>query len=122
MELFPSEVVADIQKKLVEYNLPRLDGNKYGAEENGFTILHDNKKIKLNYPLGLCEGYAAWRYAKFAHTDNNFLNHAFSACVLRGIRSENDPEFAYQEGDFTGGNFFLAKWGIKVELTGIFLI
>jgi hypothetical protein len=82
MGLFPPEVTDDINKKLVEYQLPRLDGNKYGTVDSGFTIFHDNKEIKLNYPLGLCEGYVAWRYAKYAHTDANFLEHAFSASIL----------------------------------------
>ena len=116
--LFSPEVTDDINKKLAEYQLRRLDGNKYGAVDNGFTILHGDKEIKLNYPLGLCKGYVAWRYAKYAHTDANFLNHAFSASILRGTRYEGDSEFTYRQGDFIGGNFFLAKWGIKIELTG----
>jgi hypothetical protein len=122
MGLLPKDVVEDIQQKLADYNLPRLDGNKYGATDKGFTIIHGDQEISLNHPLGLCEAYAAWRYAKFAHVDNNFLNHAFSACVLRGICNEGDPEFTCNEGDFEGGSFFLAKWGILIEMTGNFLI
>ena len=95
MGLFPPDVIADIQEKLAEYDLPRMDGNKYRAVESGFLVFHGNAEIKLNYPLGLPKGYAAWRYSKFAHTDHNFLNHAFSACVLREIQQENDPAFTY---------------------------
>jgi hypothetical protein len=97
-----------------------MDGNLYGAVDSGFTIIHGNKKIKLNYSLGLPEGYAAWRYSKFAHADHNFLEHAIAACVLRGIRFPNDDIYACREGNFIGGNFYLTKWGIKIELTGIF--
>ena len=57
MGLFPPKVTDNINKKLVEYQLPRLDGNKYGAVNSGFIIFHDNKEIKLNYSLGLCEEY-----------------------------------------------------------------
>jgi len=120
MGLLPKNVTDNIQQKLIDYNLSRLDGNKYGAIEKDFTIMHNDKEIRLNHSLGLCETYTAWRYAKFAHTDNNFLNHAFSACILRGICGENDSEFACRNGDFEGGNFFLAKWDILVEMTGNF--
>jgi hypothetical protein len=121
MGLFPPDVIADILEKLAKYDLPRMDGNKYGSVESGFSVFHGDTEIKLNYPLGLPEGYAAWRYSKFAHHDHNFLNHAFSACVLRGIQKENDPAFTCREGDFEGGNFYLAKWGILIKLTGIFI-
>ena len=59
MGLFPPNVIANIQEKLVQYDLSRMDDNKYGAVESGFSIFYDNKEIKLNYPLGLPEGYAA---------------------------------------------------------------
>ena len=118
MGLFPPDVVASIEKKLVEYDLPRLDGNKYGAIEKGFSIKHAGKEIVLNHSLGLCEAYVAWRYAKFAHVDNNFLRHAIAACCLRGIRQENNPLYSCREGDFEGGNFYMAKWGILVKMTG----
>ena len=122
MGLFPPDVVADIKEKIALHNLPRMDGNKYGAVESGFSVSHGDKEIKLNYFLDLPEGYAAWRYSKFAHSDYNFLNHTLSACILRGIRQHNDPAFACREGDFEGGNFYLVKWGILVKLTGIFFI
>lgn len=120
MNIFPKDVTTNIQKKIEEYNLPRLDGNKYGATDKGIAVTLDNKKIFLNYPLGLCETYIAWRYNKFAHTDTNFLDHAIAAICLRGIRSADDKEYTCSEGDFNGGNFYLAKWEIKVEMTGIF--
>lgn len=122
MGLFPADVVSNIQEKLVQYNLPRLDGNKYGATDRGFTIVHKEKTINLNHPLGLCEAYVAYRYAKFAHTDNNFLDHAIAACCLRGIRDENTPLYNYRQGDFDGGNFYMAKWGILLKMTGNFYI
>jgi len=118
MGLFPADVTESIQKKLAEYDLPRLDGNKYGASEKGFSINYAGKEIKLNHPLGLCEAYTAWRYAKFAHTDNNFLDHAIAACCMRGLRKENDPAFHFREGDFEGGNFYMAEYGILVKMTG----
>ena len=71
--------------------------------------MHADKKIVLKHPLGRCEAYAAWRYAKFAHVDNNFLDHAITAYCLRGARHENDPLYSCREGDFEGGNFFMAK-------------
>jgi hypothetical protein len=49
------------------------------------------------------------------------LDHAIAATCLRGIRSVDDEEYTCHEGDFDGGNFYMAKWGIKVEMTGIFL-
>lgn len=121
MGIFPADVTSSIQQKIAEHGLPRLDGNKYGAVEKGISVFYDNKEIKLNHPLGLCEAYASWRYSKFAHADTNFLDHAIAASCLRGIRSEGDPEFTCREGDFDGGNFYMAKWGIKVEMTGIFI-
>lgn len=120
MNIFPTDVTSSIQEKITEHDLPRLDGNKYGAVDKGITVTCGNKKIYLNYPLGLCEAYVAWRYSKFAHADTNFLDHAIAAICLRGIRSADDKEYTYHEGDFIGGNFYLAKWGIKVEMTGIF--
>ena len=74
-----------VSKKLVEYDLLRLDENKYGVIEKGFSIKHAGKEIVLNYSLGLCEAYVTWRYAKFAHVDNNFLRHVIAACWLQGI-------------------------------------
>lgn len=122
MGLFPPDVTSSIQEKLATYDLPRLDGNKYGELEKGFTITHAGKEIKLNHPLGLCEAYAAWRYAKFAHTDNNFLDHAIAACCFRGIRHENDALYSCREGNFVGGNFYMAKWGILMKMTGNFCL
>ena len=118
MGLFPPDVTASIQQKIQENHLPRLDGNKYGAVDKGIAVIHDNKEIKLDHSLGLCEAYVAWRYSKYAHTDTNFLDHAIAATCLRGIWHDSDPEFTCREGDFAGGNFYLAKWGIKVEMTG----
>jgi hypothetical protein len=120
MGIFPPDVTSSIKQKILEYDLPRLDGNRYGAVEKGISVFLGNKEIKLNHSLGLCEAYVAWRYSKYAHTDTNFLDHAIAAVCLRGIRSSNDSEFACREGDFAGGNFYMAKWGIKVEMTGIF--
>jgi hypothetical protein len=118
MGLFPPDVTESIQKKLVEHDLPRLDGNRYGAIDKGFTIIHGGKEIKLNHPLGLCEAYAAWRYAKFTHTDKNFLDHAIAACCLRGIQLDTDPDFSCHDGDFDGGNFYMAEYGILLKMTG----
>ena len=121
MGIFPSDVTSSIQKKIEEYDLPRLDGNRYGTVDKGISVTYDNKTIQLNHPLGLCEAYVAWRYSKYAHADTNFLDHAIAAICLRGIRFSGDDEYACHEGEFAGGNFYLAKWGIKVEMTGIFL-
>ena len=121
MNIFPKNVISSIQKKIEEYDLSRLDGNRYGAIDRGITVIHDNKKIYLEHPLGLCEAYVAWRYSKFAHTDTNFLDHAIAATCLRGVRFSNDKEYTCHEGNFDGGNFYLTKQRIKVEITGIFL-
>jgi hypothetical protein len=120
MGIFPSDVTSSIMQKIEKHKLPRLDGNKYGAVNKGISVFYDDKEIKLNHSLGLCEAYVAWRYSKYAHTDTNFLDHAIAATCLRGIQHDNDPDFTCREGDFIGGNFYLAKWGIKVEMTGIF--
>lgn len=120
LNIFPKDVIESIQQKIKELDLPRLDGNRYGAANDGITVTCNNRKIFLNHPLGLCEAYVAWRYSKFAHTDINFLNHAIAAICLRGVRTANDREYDCHEGDFEGGNFYLCKWGIKVEMTGIF--
>lgn len=121
MGLFPPDVVSSINDKLTQHDLPRLDGNKYGAIDKGFVIKLADKEIKLNHPLGLCEAYAAWRYAKFTHTDNNFLDHAIAACCMRGIRHENDPMFTHREGNFSGGNFYIAEYGILLKMTGSYI-
>ncbi|CAG8742866.1 4507_t:CDS:1, partial [Acaulospora colombiana] len=39
-----------------------------------------------------------------------------AAICLRGIQLVNDKEFACSEGDFDGDNFYMVKWGIKVEI------
>jgi hypothetical protein len=118
MGIFPPDVTSGIQEKLAEYDLPRLDGNQYGTVDRGFTIIHGGKEIKFNHLLDLCEAYVTWRYAKFAHTDNNFLDHAVAACCQRGIQNEGDPAFSCSEGNFEGGNFYMAEWGILVKMTG----
>ena len=55
MGIFPPDVTSGIREKLAEYDLPRLNGNKYGTVDSGFTIIHDDKEIKLNH---------SWVYAK----------------------------------------------------------
>ena len=57
MGLFPPDVTSSIQEKLATYDLPRLDGNKYGELEKGFMITHAGKKIKLNHLLDFCKAY-----------------------------------------------------------------
>ena len=117
MGLFPHEVTDNINKVLEENNLPRLDGNKYGAQTEGFTVSFMEKEIVLNHPLELCKAYAAQNYAKYNHTDNNFLDFAIACCSRRGIyKQTHNNQWKIEEGNFEGGNFFLTKWGIKIEM------
>ena len=113
MGLFPAEFTNNIKKALEEYNLPRLDGYNYGATNKDFTISYMDKKIQLPFPLGLCQAYAAINYAKYNHVDYNILDFAFACCSNRGIY---DNQRTIQKGNFEGGNFFLTKWGIKIEM------
>ncbi|CAG8739909.1 115_t:CDS:1, partial [Acaulospora colombiana] len=46
-----------------------------------------------------------------------FLDHTIAATCLRGIQTVNDKEFVCSEGNFDGGNFYMAKLEIKVEMT-----
>ena len=87
------DVTSSIKQKILEHDLPRLDGNKYGATEKGISVFHGNKEIKINHSLGLCEAYIAWRYSKYTYVDTNFLNHTIVATCLRGIQSNNNFEF-----------------------------
>ena len=115
MSLFPAEVTDNINQVLDEYKLPRLDGYNYGAVDTGFTISYMNKKIQLPFPLGLCQAYAAINYAKYNHIDYNILDFAFACCSKRGVKNDDDPS-VIENGNFEGGNFFLTKWGIKIEM------
>ena len=115
MGLFPTEVVNNIEEILEEYNLPRLDGYNYGTVNKGFTVSYMGKEIQLPFPLGLCQAYAAINYAKYNHIDHNILDFAFACITKRGIKNNNNPSII-EEGDFEGGNFFMSKWGIKIEM------
>ena len=75
-----------------------------------------NKEIELQYSLGICEAYASENYAKYNYTDNNILDFAFACCSRRGIYQENDQKLEIIDGNFNGGNFFLSRQGIKIEM------
>jgi len=74
------------------------------------------KEIELQYPLGICEAYTSENYSKYNHTDNNILDFAFACCSRRGIYQETDEKLEIVDGNFDGGNFFLSRWGIKIEM------
>ena len=115
MGLFPTEVINNIKEILEKYNLLRLDDYNYGAINKGFTISYMDKKIQLPFPLGLCQAYAAINYAKYNHIDHNILDFAFACIIKRGIKNNNNSSII-KEGNFEGGNFFLSKWGVKIEM------
>ena len=48
MGLFPTEVTDNIKNILEENQLPRLDGNKYGTVDKGFSISYMVKKLNYN--------------------------------------------------------------------------
>ena len=115
MGLFPVEVTSNINQVIENYQLPRLDGYNYGAVEKDFTVSYMGKNIQLSFPLGLCQAYASLNYAKYNHVDYNILDFAFACIIKRGIKNNNNPSII-EEGNFEGGNFFLSKWGIKIEM------
>jgi len=116
MGLFPVEVTSNINQVIENYQLPRLDGYNYGTVDKGFTVSYMGKNIQLPFPLGLCQAYASLNYAKYNHIDYNILDFAFACITKRGIKNNNNNQSIIEEGNFEGGNFFLSKWGIKIEM------
>ena len=44
------------------------------------------------------------------------MDFAFACIIKRGIKNNNNNQSIIEEGNFEGGNFFLSKWGIKIEM------